>query len=119
MKKHLLFGGERGIRSLRVLITWRPKCLCISVPACVPASLKTIINRFINACSPSGFESLCIKKEAPNYGYLFFWRRERDSNPRNAINVYTSSSRAPSTSSAISPRLLHYIKKVWKKQVQI
>ncbi len=32
-----------------------------------------------------------------------FWRRERDSNPRDAINAYTISNRAPSTSSAISP----------------
>ena len=31
------------------------------------------------------------------------WRRERDSNPRDAINAYTISNRAPSTSSAISP----------------
>ena len=32
------------------------------------------------------------------------WRRERDSNPRYAINVNTISSRAPSASSAISPK---------------
>ena len=32
------------------------------------------------------------------------WRRERDSNPRDAINAYTISNRAPSTSSAISPQ---------------
>lgn len=31
------------------------------------------------------------------------WRRERDSNPRDAINAYTISNRAPSTNSAISP----------------
>ena len=29
-------------------------------------------------------------------GYIFVWRRERDSNPRYAINVYTLSRRAPS-----------------------
>lgn len=33
----------------------------------------------------------------------FSQRKERDSNPRDAINAYTISSRAPSTSSAIFP----------------
>ena len=31
------------------------------------------------------------------------WRRGRDSNPRDAFNAYTISSRAPSASSATSP----------------
>ena len=42
---------------------------------------------------------LRINKKAPaNYAgaFLFIWRRERDSNPRYAINVYTLSRRAPS-----------------------
>lgn len=33
------------------------------------------------------------------------WRRARDSNPRNAFDVYTISNRAPSTSSDNSPCL--------------
>ena len=33
----------------------------------------------------------------------FSWRRGRDSNPRDAFNAYTISSRAPSASSATSP----------------
>lgn len=33
------------------------------------------------------------------------WRRARDSNPRNAFDVYTISNRAPSTSSDNSPYL--------------
>ena len=32
------------------------------------------------------------------------WRRERDSNPRGGFSAYTISSRAPSTSSDISPQ---------------
>ena len=34
----------------------------------------------------------------------FVWRRECDSNPRNACDVHTISNRAPSASSDISPR---------------
>ena len=35
--------------------------------------------------------------------WAFCWRRGRDSNPRDAFNAYTISSRAPSASSATSP----------------
>ena len=50
-----------------------------------------------------------LKKDYPMvsvspYNWLK-WRREWDSNPRTAINSHTISSRAPSTSSAISPYL--------------
>ena len=46
------------------------------------------------------------------------WRRERDSNPRDAINVYTISNRAPSTNSAISPTDNdNYNKKSLQRQV--
>ena len=37
-----------------------------------------------------------------------FWRRGRDSNPRDAFNAYTISSRAPSASSATSPCAIPY-----------
>ncbi len=44
------------------------------------------------------FESPQINKQAPREGVLVCWRRRWDSNPRGAINAYTISSRAPSTS---------------------
>jgi hypothetical protein len=56
------------------------------------------------------FHSAIIAKRELTFQYLFsgfsaetvcrdqtVWRRERDSNPRYAINVYTLSRRAPST----------------------
>ena len=42
-----------------------------------------------------------IKK--PPVGWLFYWRRWRDSNSRTACNGYTISNRARSTSYATSP----------------
>ena len=36
-----------------------------------------------------------IKRPCKRSVYKVFWRRRRDSNPRCAINTYTSSSRAP------------------------
>ena len=39
----------------------------------------------------------CIKKPLQKQRFNYYtWRRERDSNPRNAINAYTLSRRAPS-----------------------
>ena len=60
-----------------------------------------------DCCQVPAFESPSTKihnktKETPDWVSLF-WRRERDSNPRNLYRVYTISNRAPSTSSAISP----------------
>src|SRR5690606_3191522 len=37
------------------------------------------------------------KKPSMSWAFSFVWRRGRDSNPRYAINVYTLSRRAPST----------------------
>ena len=41
----------------------------------------------------------CIAKNLENSAFsrLFVWRRRRDSNPRDAFDAYTISSRAPST----------------------
>ena len=50
-----------------------------------------------------------VKKKRHTYVYLFFWRRERDSNPRTGISRYTISNRAPSTSSAISPYIFCFV----------
>ena len=36
-------------------------------------------------------------KKSPDKGLFYMWRRERDSNPRYAVSVYTLSRRAPST----------------------
>ena len=75
--------------------------------------VQILLIRFIHLWFlPSDFQHLHSKK-ARKYGlcwlFIFFivtiWRKERDSNPRYAINVYTSSSRAPSTSSAIFPHI--------------
>ena len=47
-----------------------------------------------------------VEKKQPLSGrqrLFLFWRRGRDSNPRDAFNAYTISSRAPSASSATSP----------------
>ena len=54
------------------------------------------------------FSNLIGEKEKPKalmYQGFRLWRRARDSNPRNAFDVYTISNRAPSTSSDNSPCL--------------
>lgn len=54
------------------------------------------------------FSNLIGEKEKPKalmYQGFRLWRRARDSNPRNAFDVYTISNRAPSTSSDNSPYL--------------
>ena len=69
--------------------------------------------RFSFFCSLYDFYSILFlfsfdKKYKPKtlmYQGLRLWRRARDSNPRNAFDVYTISNRAPSTSSDNSPYL--------------
>ena len=73
------------------------------------SALITIQNHLntIAVCTLVGIEIIIIclnilnhsiknKKKPANQLFTgFFWRRRRDSNPRCAINAYTSSSRAP------------------------
>ena len=75
-------------------------------------SASAIVRQRLLRRTPSAFFIPClgIKITPPFWVVLFLWRRERDSNPWDAINAYTISNRAPSTSSAISPfsRLKYY-----------
>ena len=87
------FGGERGIR-----------------PAAKPPPARGTKNHaqdgFSRLRRAIPFESLPLLLQSikrPARGRFLLWRRERDSNPRYPYEVYTISSRAPSTSSAISP----------------
>ena len=53
-----------------------------------------------------GFEPRQTESESavlPLHNPAIYWRRGRDSNPRNAINVYSISNAAPSTNSTTSP----------------
>ena len=43
------------------------------------------------------------KRKSHPFGWLFFWRRRRDLNPRYPFGVYTISNRARSASYATSP----------------
>ncbi len=68
-------------------------CHCVRLRRC--QSFPTI-GRTARLLIPT---QLRINEKAPaNYAgaFSFIWRRERDSNPRYAINVYTLSRRAPS-----------------------
>ena len=73
--------------------------LCGGVSLCAETAEKPYFKRF------SGIEKVhrnSIKITVD------LWRRGRDSNPRDAFNAYTISSRAPSASSATSPLLRRY-----------
>ena len=50
------------------------------------------------------------KRASTKWTPFYFWRRERDSNPRTGISRYTISSRAPQTSSATFPQLTAHSK---------
>ena|GEM_PF-3536690 len=79
-------GGERGIT---------PGIL----PFALRAALKRVQNRSRRFCRTllSGSHPLYSGyKKTGKSRFLYIWRRERDSNPRYAINVYTLSRRAPS-----------------------
>ena len=68
-------------------------------------SLPIVINKFNS-------KVISIKKQnelqLTKVRFISFWRRGRDSNPRQGISLNTISSRAPQTSSAISPCRLEY-----------
>ena len=85
-----LFGGERGIDSKRDCISRFDPC---GAPAAVQIASQFVEPRVL--IKPP-FQT-DIKK--PRVAGLFYvWRRERDSNPRCAINVYSLSRGALSTS---------------------
>ena len=69
------------------------------LPFALRAALKRVQNRSRRFCRTllSGSHPLYSGyKKTGKSRFLYIWRRERDSNPRYAINVYTLSRRAPS-----------------------
>lgn len=85
-----IFGGERGINSKRSCVLnplgFAGKPL---VSSCSVATCRTLYSDS-HPSYPSKY------KKTAYWRFFCIWRRERDSNPRYAINVYTLSRRAPS-----------------------
>ena len=89
-----LFGGEGGILNPG----FAPR---LYTSKCLHAKPGL----FLRNSEGSSFVIFAKKNKASPKGTLFFWRRRRDSNPRTAVNGYTISNRARSTSYATSPSM--------------
>ena len=68
--------------------------LTLRAPVGREKSLRAIFSNKGSESNPLSPPSI---KKAPVRGLIYGWRRERDSNPRYAVSVYTLSRRAPST----------------------
>ena len=68
--------------------------LIIALTGCVIIECVALIQVFsagsdyslLPTLKPKGFESLFGKMKAPKKGCFHFWRRARDSNPRNSVD---------------------------------
>ena len=72
--------GQKDAYCFAICLAWRPKAL-LSVPVCAPVSLKTVINRFLNAHSPLGVQILLFWKKESTYltaDTFFLWQGQKD-----------------------------------------
>ena len=91
-----IIGGERGMTQ------------ALPSPFGSPSLRLAMSRASRSAWTQRGFSPSYTNKKTPLMRGFNIWRWERDSNPRNAINAYTLSRRAPSATRTPHRKLLPF-----------